>query len=42
MRTLGDQLGATAVDIDARIAALAGPDDEILVSSTVPDLVARL
>ena len=36
---IGDKLGGIAVHIGARVAALAKPD-EILVSSTVKDLVA--
>jgi class 3 adenylate cyclase len=36
---LGDDLGGIAVHIAARVAAAAGPD-EVLVSSTVKDLVA--
>jgi class 3 adenylate cyclase len=36
---VGEKLGGVAVIVGARIAALAGPD-EILVSSTVKDLVA--
>ena len=36
---LGDKLGGIALHIGARVAALAGPD-EVLVSSTVKDLVA--
>ena len=36
---IGDKLGGIAVHIGARVAALAGPD-EVLVSSTVKDLVA--
>jgi class 3 adenylate cyclase len=35
----GDDVGGIAVHIAARVGALAGPD-EILVSSTVKDLVA--
>jgi class 3 adenylate cyclase len=36
---LGDDIGGTTVNIGARVAALAGPD-EVLVSRTVTDLVA--
>jgi class 3 adenylate cyclase len=36
---MGDDVGGVAVHIGARVAALAKPD-EILVSSTVRDLVA--
>jgi class 3 adenylate cyclase len=36
---IGDKLGGIAVHIGARVAALAAPD-EVLVSSTVKDLVA--
>ena len=36
---IGDKLGGIAVHIGARVATLAKPD-EILVSSTVKDLVA--
>lgn len=36
---IGDKLGGIAVHIGARVAALASPD-EVLVSSTVKDLVA--
>jgi class 3 adenylate cyclase len=37
---MGEQLGGIAVHIGARIGALAAAD-EVLVSSTVKDLVAR-
>jgi class 3 adenylate cyclase len=37
--SLGDKVGGIAVNIGARVAAMAGPS-EILVSSTVRDLVA--
>ena len=40
MRPDGGELRGIAVHIGARIAALAGPD-EVLVSSTVRDLVAE-
>lgn len=36
---IGDKLGGLAVHIGARVASLAAPD-EVLVSSTVKDLVA--
>ena len=36
---MGDDVGGIAVNIGARVGALAGPD-EVLVSSTVKDLVA--
>jgi class 3 adenylate cyclase len=36
---MGDKLGGMAVRTGARVASLAGPD-EVLVSSTVKDLVA--
>ncbi len=36
---IGDDVGGIAVHIGARVAAMAGPD-EVLVSSTVKDLVA--
>ena len=36
---MGDDVGGIAVHIAARLAALSGPD-EVLVSSTVKDLVA--
>jgi class 3 adenylate cyclase len=36
---MGEKLGGIAVHIGARVASLAAPD-EILVSSTVKDLVA--
>ncbi len=38
MRDPGDDIGGIAVNIGARISALAGPS-EVLVSSTVSDLV---
>jgi class 3 adenylate cyclase len=37
--TMGDDVGGVAVHIGARVAAAAGPN-EVLVSSTVRDLVA--
>jgi class 3 adenylate cyclase len=36
---MGDDIGGIAVHIAARVTAAAGPD-EVLVSSTVKDLVA--
>jgi class 3 adenylate cyclase len=36
---IGEKLGSIAVHIGARVTALAAPD-EVLVSSTVKDLVA--